>query len=377
MPMRDPILTKAARLLKRGKFDAAIKVLEPEVNRYKGEFLFYYLLGLAYLRTKIFKFAHDYFKLAWEVRKRDPGVLLGLAVLYLRRGDTERAVDLYLEVQDVDEQNKTAKKALQVIRKYSGSPALSAWADSKKLFRLFPPAPSAPLRASDILGPFAGLLMLLACAGGVLVLMKVIPSPVTSRAERIGFSAAELDQKERDVPVQIEGSYRYVLTPKEVFGLYEEARDLFTKYRDEAAKVALNRLLESNASDPIKTKARLLISYMDIPGFDTLKDRFTYEDVIREPILYRDCYIIWQGMAANLEIGENTTTFNFLVGYDMKKSALQGVVPVGFNLSAAINPEKPLEVLGKVIPIAAEKGLEFKLEGLALHQSGLRLGGDK
>jgi hypothetical protein len=246
------------------------------------------------------------------------------------------------------------------------------------LFELCAPAPSEPLSAGDSLGPFGAFLLILASAGAVLVALKILPSPITiaPKTERSGLGATALDQLERAVPVQLEGTYRYVLTPKEVFAVYEEARDLFTKYRDEAAKVALNRLLESNASDPIKRKARLLKEYMDVPGFDGLKDRFAYAEVMREPILYRDCYVIWQGMAANLELSENTTAFNFLVGYDMKKSALQGVVPVRFNLSASINTEKPLEILGKVIPISAEKGLEFMLEGVALHQSELRLGGD-
>ncbi|MDR0563013.1 MAG: tetratricopeptide repeat protein [Spirochaetaceae bacterium] len=376
---RDPILTKAARLLRRGKYDNTIKLLEPEVNRYHGVFTYYYMLALAYLHTRIFNVAFTYFKLARDIKMRDPTVLLGLAALYLRRGDTDRAVDFYLEVQDLDEHNKIAKKALKVIRKYSGTEELSAWVDSKKLVRLFPPLPHAPLGASDVLAPIFCFLLIGVLGAGTLITLKVIPSPIkiAPKTEREGFVTSALNREERDAPVQIEGSYRYVMTSRQIFDTYEEARDLFTKYRDEAAKVALNRLLESNASEPIKTKARFLISYMDIPGFDTLKDRFDYAEVIREPILYRDCYIIWQGMAANLEVGESATSFNLLVGYDMKRNALQGVVPVTFNLSAAVNTEKPLEVLGKVIPVTAEKGLDIKLEGVALHQSGLRLGAGK
>jgi tetratricopeptide (TPR) repeat protein len=375
----DPILTKAARLLKRGKFDRAIKLLEPEVNRYHGVFTYYYILALSYLNTKVFNVAFTYFKLARDIKMRDPSVLLGLAVLYLRRGETDRAVDFYLEVQDLEEHNRIAQEALKVIRKYSGTESLNAWVDSKKLRKLFPRAPQVPPSPAGILVPISCLLAAGVLTAGVLVKLEVlhVPAKFAPKPQRDGFATSALNQEERDAPVQIDGSYRYVLTNKQVFDAYEEARNLFTNYRDEAAKVSLNRLLESNASEPIKNKARLLISYMDIPGFDNLKDRFAYAEVIREPILYRDCYMIWQGMAANLDVQQHTTSFDFMVGYDMRRSTLQGIVPVRFEFSIAVNTEQPLEVLGKVVPITTEKGLEIRLEGIALHQSGLRLGGDK
>jgi hypothetical protein len=177
-----------------------------------------------------------------------------------------------------------------------------------------------------------------------------------------------LNQAERGEPVQTGGSYRYILTRSEVLSAYEEARTLFMQYHDENAKVLLNRIIASNASEAIKTKASILISYMDVPGFDTLKDRISYTEAVKDPILYRDCYVIWRGMATNLIFEQNSTVFDFLVGYDTRKS-LEGIVLTMFNFSAAINPEKPLEILGKIIP--SEHGDAIQLEGVAIHQSGL------
>jgi hypothetical protein len=48
--------------------------------------------------------------------------------------------------------------------------------------------------------------------------------------------------------VEIGGTYRYVLTKKAVLAEFEEARKLFLDYRDEAARLSINRILESNAS---------------------------------------------------------------------------------------------------------------------------------
>jgi tetratricopeptide (TPR) repeat protein len=375
----DPILTKAVRLLRRKNYDRAIKILEPEINRYRGIFTYYYVLAVSYLHTGVFNLAFTYFKLARDIKMRDPSVLLGLAVLYLRRGETDRAVDFYLEVQDQDEQNKIAHKALKVIRKYSGTEYLSAWIESGGLAKLFPPPPPVPPSKAGILVLIAGLLICLVIAGGILIKVTGMTLPVRTffpKNEREGLIPSALDLKEREEPVQVDGSYRYILTRNQVFDTYEKARELFTKYRDEAAKVALNRILESNASDTIKNKSRLLMSYMEVPGFDTLKDRFTYGEVYQEPMLYRDCHVIWRGMATNLEVLQNATSFNLLVGYDTR-SILEGIVPVRFNFAVSLNPERPLEVLGRILPISTEKGQDILLEGVALHQAGLLLRGDK
>ncbi|MDR1985543.1 MAG: tetratricopeptide repeat protein [Treponema sp.] len=366
-------------MLRRKNYDRAIKILEPEINRYRGIFTYYYVLAVSYLHTGVFNLAFTYFKLARDIKMRDPSVLLGLAVLYLRRGETDRAVDFYLEVQDQDEQNKIAHKALKVIRKYSGTEYLSAWIESGGLAKLFPPPPPVPPSKAGILVLIAGLLICLVIAGGILIKVTGMTLPVRTffpKNEREGLIPSALDLKEREEPVQVDGSYRYILTRNQVFDTYEKARELFTKYRDEAAKVALNRILESNASDTIKNKSRLLMSYMEVPGFDTLKDRFTYGEVYQEPMLYRDCHVIWRGMATNLEVLQNATSFNLLVGYDTR-SILEGIVPVRFNFAVSLNPERPLEVLGRILPISTEKGQDILLEGVALHQAGLLLRGDK
>jgi tetratricopeptide (TPR) repeat protein len=367
--MKQDPLTRATRLARRGNYNGAIKTLEPEVNRYYNSFDYYYLLGTSCLYTGDFGGALTYLRLAREQRMRNPSVLLGLAALYLRRGETDRALDFYLEVQELDEHNRIAKKALRIIKKYAGFEKLSRWLDSGGLSRLYPPLPPLPLTWYRICVPLAAILLAGVLAGGILVKLRVLPQPFKND-ERTGLAASALVREEENEPVQIGGSYRYILTRAEVLSAYGEARTLFTRYRDEAAKVALNRILESNASEAIKNKARLLISYTETPGFDSLRDRFSYGEVIKDPALYRDCYVVWRGMATNLDNQQNTTTLDFLVGYDTR-STLEGIVPVVFNFSVAVNPERPLEILGRVVPVLASNasGQDIRLEGIALHQA--------
>jgi len=148
----DPILTKASRLARSGKYEAAIRLLQPEVNRYHGSFRYYYLLGASCLHSGDTGGALTYFRLAHETNSKNPLAILGLAVLYLRRGETDRAVDLYLDVLELSPKNRIAKRAMKLIRKYAGTEAFSALLlETGKISSLFPRVPFAGFYRKEIL----------------------------------------------------------------------------------------------------------------------------------------------------------------------------------------------------------------------------------
>ena len=363
----DPILSKALRFARKKNYDAAIRTLEVEANRYYGSFTYYYILGLAYLHSKIFGVALTYLRLAAEQKMRDPNTLLALAALYLNHGDTDKAIDLYLEVQSLDATNKIAKAALKTIKKHPGPEDISVWIDSGKLHTLFPPFPKADIPRKELIRAALGAAAAICIVFGIVVLARVLTPNREERPLPVGIT---LEQAELDNPLQLGGSHRFVLTRSQVLDEFAEAQRLFIAHRDEAARVRLNRILESNASEPVKNRARLLIEYMETPGFDTLIDRFSYSEVIREPFLFRGCHVIWRGMATNIDIGHNHTSFDFLVGFDTRR-ILEGIVHVHFDFAIPINPEHPVEILGRVIPVSGERDTGIMLEGIALHQAAL------
>jgi hypothetical protein len=374
--MRADLLTKSSRFLRQKKYAESIRLLEPNVLLYRDSFRYHYILAMACLYSGDFGGAFAYFKRAREIKPRDPSALLGFAVLYMRRRETDRALDMYLEALDIQPNNKTAKKALKIIRKYSGTDYLSDWIDAGKFSSLYPPLPKVNRNPARIIASLACAAAVFVLAYSALIGLKVMPMPehapfkraFKATSGRNGWMATSLDQEEREHPVETGGSYRYILTRSQVLGMYEDARKLFTTYNDEKAKVFLNRIAASNASEAIRTKAGLLISYMDVPGFDTLKDRISYREVMEDPFLHRDCYVIWRGMATNLAVEQNSTSFDFLVGYDTR-TKLEGLVPVTLNFSVAVNPEKPLEILGTIAP--SPDGGAIQLEGTAIHQLGI------
>jgi tetratricopeptide (TPR) repeat protein len=356
--IRDPLLKKAVTLTRKGKYDESIKMLEAEIFHYQDAFIFHHILGLNCLYAGDFGGALTYFTRAKNIKFRDPMTLLGLAALFLRRGETDKALDLYLDIQDLEPKNPAAKKALKIIKKYGGTDELAAWLGRGKLSSLYPPLPKTAASFRPLPFVIAGIIA--AAAAGIFLGIRFIP-PVSPRG---GLEQSGLEKEEREHPVDSGGSYRYVLTGDEVLAHYARARNFFNKYQDEAAKRELNRILESNASTAVKNKARLLKGYTAAPGFDSLKDRFSYKEVKDDPFLYRDCYILWKGSPANISAEPDKTSFDLLVGYDTR-TVMEGAVTVELDFPATLTTE-PLEVLGSIVPLGPER---FYIRGTGIHQS--------
>jgi len=369
----DPILSKASRLIRSGKYEAALRTLEPEVNRYHGSFRYYYLLGNTCLRAGDYGGALTYLRLAREANGRNPLALLGLAALYMRRGETSQALDFYLEVLELKPNNRIAKKALKLIRRYAGTEKFTAWLEAGKLPSVFPPVAFPGFTVKEKLFGFTVLLAAAVVVFAVMVHQKYLPNPFNPRGDRPGISSVSLTREERLEPVKSDGSYRYNnFTRVQAVETYEKARALFAAYRDEAARVELNRILESNAAEGLKNKARIIISFMRPPTFDTFKrsDNIDFLNVENDPVLYQGVHVIWGGRAANVSVTDRETTFDLLIDYDPgnKTAVMRGTTFVIFDRAVPLNQGRQLEVLGRILPPGADG--RISLEGVAIHQSG-------
>jgi tetratricopeptide (TPR) repeat protein len=364
----DSFLNKVIILAKKHNYENALTALKDEEDKYYGSFKYYYLYGLFSLYSGNYAEAHENFNYARKIKINDPNLMLCFAVLYLKRMDTVQAVHYYLEVQELDPKNKIAKKALAVIRKYSAGEALSEWM-TENLSKLFPVIPAPYVTVKTFFKIILILTAAVIIALIILINIKALPSPFKMRNQRPTADFI-LSNQERRESVQTEGYYRYILTGAQAINLYDRALSLFTSYRDEEAKKSLNRILESNASEGLKTKARLLLDNMEVPGFDNFKrtDNPSFTDVMSEPAIYRNVHVIWRGMATNVEVTDAGTSFDFLVGYDTRRK-LEGIVPVIYNSPVSINTDRPLEVLGK-ITLSSSYSEIIILEGVAIHQSG-------
>ena len=356
----DP-LRKAQRDFLNGNYSRVISYLEPLSLTYRDSHLFYYLLGASCLYTGDIGGASTYLHRAEQLNFRHAETLAALAAVHVRRGETDKAVQLYLDILEREPGNRFAKKALDFLKSNSGEEKIAKLASSGAIAALYPKPPALTRKIVRIGG---SLVLVLIIVGALFFLLpNVVHKIGEANPSRDGLEAFTLTADEKDNPVTVQGEFKYVLTEREALSVFENAKRLFRTWHDEAALVELNRLLLSNASPSIKNKAETLKGFIKDPDFSSVKDRYAYTDVARDPHLFEGVAVLWKGSATNIQDEETGPRFDFLVGYQDRKR-LEGVVTVQVAFPIRLTPGRPLEVLGRVRII--ENG--FEIEGLAIHE---------
>lgn len=352
------VLKRAGKLYRKRKFPEVIRLLEQQIFRFRDSFEFYLLLGNSCLFSGDYGGADSYLKRASQIKPEHVNTILGLAAVALKRSQTEEAINNWLKTLDLDPDNRTARRGLDLVRKYS----ISTSTDFSKISntRLFKNIlPHHPFNQSIIILPLLILLALTLSLAAIYFIRPILPGKAV---ERPGIPDIELSNNQPAL-ISAEGDYHYILTEKEILTSLKNAKKYLTAYRDNMALKELNRILYSNASAYVKEKARLLTIFVQKPDFTTIKDIFTYNEVSKESLLYNGCYTVWRGKVANLVIGQESITFDLLVGYHEQKELL-GIVQVFLDFGADLEDGTSLEVLGRIQSEAA--GLSFK--GISIHR---------
>jgi len=356
--MPTDVLKSAGKLFRKKKFSQVIRLLEQQIFRFRDSFEFYFLLGNSCLFSDDYGGADSYLKRAAQLKSNHVNTLLGLAAVALKRVQTEEAINNWLKALDLEPDNRTARRGLDLVRKYSisGAADLSEISNSRLFRDILPPR---PFNRSIIILP---LLILLAGTLSLAAVYFIRPILPRKAVERPGLPDIELN-KSQPALISMEGDYHYILTEKDILTSFENAKKYLTAFRDNMALKELNRILYSNASAYVKEKARLLTAFVQMPDFTTVKDTFTYNEVSKESLLYNGCYTVWSGKVANLVIGRENITFDLLVGYHEQKELL-GIVPVFLNFGTDLENGTALEVLGK---IESEAG-GLSIRGISIHR---------
>jgi len=339
-------IDQALYLMKCRDFAGAIQTLNEKRQVYEESFDYHYTLGLAFLYAGDTGSAAQSFETARKIKINDANLLLAQAAIHLRRGNTERAVQYYLDILDLDPQNKDAKRALEFVREHGDYEEICRWVDDGRIELYYPPLGVNPRKVRN-------MILVLLCGALVGFLAVHFWPRDFSKSERADLSSLVLS-------INDSGNARGIKKA------YNQALEYFEERRDNAAQREVNKVLNSAASTGLKQKARSLMTYFEAPGFDNLKDNFTYKEVAEQSSLYLDCYVDWTGRASNVNQLENFLSFDLLVGYEDLKD-LEGIVRVDFDFipDTGFDPEKPVRVLGKV----SVDGNKIVLKGRSLYQS--------
>ena len=366
-------LEKAHLLLQKRKFAQAISILEsgknPEI--YRESFDYFLTAGLANLYLGCTGDAGAYFHRARHIRMTDPTLLCAQAVLFLHMGRTDRAIEYYVDALDYDPNNKIALSAMEFIRTHGSYDELCRAIDSGDIKKYYPPLGINPDTVKRIaLSAFAGVILALLIFnfGKFSRITNKIQISSNSRADlsELFLSVDEIgNAHKKDLSG---GNYKYILSDAQIKKSYDMAMTYFQDYRENASQVEINRLLNSNASDSIKEKAKMISSYFKEPTFDSLSDygdNIEYSDVAKEPDLYLGCMVAWSGRISNSVNEGKSYRCDLLVGYE-NMERVEGFVPVLFEEAPypPIDGERPIKLLGK---IKVENG-KIALEGRAVYQ---------
>lgn len=360
--MARSVLDDARKIFAQGRHADVIGLLESRLPLFRESHEYYYLLGASCLRTGDIGGANTYLRRAEQLDPLDADTKLCLAALHLRHGETEKAAALYLRVLEDKPGDRLARHCMDVLRKSDFREHMDSMTTSSREFARLLPSPRVP-------PPWILPLALVLAAAALLYLsmpaiLSIAAGIVESASPRKDVAAISLSAGDRANPVAAVGNSRYILTEKEALAAFDKAKDLFQRYRDNAARVEINRLLQSNASPSIKEKANTLAGFVMAPDWRSLTDIPNYAQVRIDPHLYDGCAVIWKGRAANIRGKASDRNFDFLDGYDDRKN-LEGIVSVHVGDSATTIPvDAPFEILATIV--AADSG--FSLEALALHE---------
>lgn len=360
--MTKDVLTLAQNDMKRRKFATAIKRLKEKEDIYYNNLEYYLTLGIACLYVGDPGAASTYFQLARRITLTDTRLLLGQAAIFLRNGDTARALQYYLEIKELEPTNMVATRAMEFIRLRGDYDTICRWVDTGRIEQFYPPIGMNPDKIAMIIIP------IVTCILGCAVAFAFIPKNNVVSGPRADLSKLELstdeksDAREKDLSTQ---SYKYVLSNKEITQSYNKALQEFQAHKDNAAQIEINRILNSNASVAIKKKANVLMGYFDYPDFDTISDVPSFSDVANNTVLYLDCWVDWGGKISNaVTYEDNSYTCDLLVGDDSLLH-YDGTVTVYFDKTPIVDASQSVKILGKIVLVDGK----ISLKGRAVYQS--------
>lgn len=366
-------LRQAEILFRRRDFAGVVRALAPQIFLFRSDRRYYYLLGVASLYIGDFSGAHSYLLRGRDLDPLNTDLQLALAVTHLWRKETPDALALWIDIQDKNPGNAKAKKGLEELKAAADKTDWPAQLRLGTLRHLYPEPGfdwhGAAKRAAYAAG---GLVTALALVGVVLAVKGAIerrqppprPGWEASAADPAATGTAAAAASDDAAFGLFPGEEpRFQLSPAEIKATTNDIQKYFREYRDNPARILINKLIQSNAPEVVKAQLRGLASHFKDPGFTKFRDNAAFAEVVADPRLYAGSYVLWRGRIAALASSDQAIGFNLLVGYDASK-VVSGTVRVNLGFAAELHNGDAVELIGQVVATGAKAG--FYLQGTAI-----------
>lgn len=367
-------LRQAEILYAEQRYVDLVKHLAPQIFLFRGDARYYFLLGVASLYIGDLGGAHSYLLRGRDLDPLNLDLQLALAITHLARKEEPQALQILVGSQDG---HPSDARVLQFLEQLKQASDKVDWPDQIRLGRLrhLYPKPGFNwrpwLRKSGIvLAGVTGLALIgLAVFGVTLIVSRWQPPvrPGLAVSSQPPVASAGVDpvapSDDRRFGVPVDGKPRFLLPSTEIVSLTAAVTTSFREYRDNKARVLVNRIMQSNAPNSVKERMRGLASHFQDPGFVNFRDNYTLEEVAADPLLHTGIFVMWRGKLADVQKGQTAITFNLLVGYE-SSPVVKASVPVSLDFAADVSNGQAIELIGQVKPDFTAG--TFRLRGVAL-----------
>ena len=365
---KSKTLKRAEVLLIRKKYKKVTFLLENKISLFINNEEFFYLLSRAYLNLGDIENAELYAKKSEKINPSYFDVKFIIVYISLFNNNISEAVKILLEILNQEPNNKIAKYSLDKIRKLSDFESIYLFMKKKGYSKLLPKVSGYYLfyLKKFILFSFLSFFLLFGTyeiySNRVFLKSFIMKKVFFLKEERKGSKQIEIVNNKSIV--DIEPHSRFTLTEKEIKKTFKRIKKNYNAYNDNLVRLDINRIILSNATKTIQNKALAIGDLLLKPEINKLRNNFAYKEVVSNPLLYNNCYVIWKGKATNIHLDNNNghISFDFLVGY-IDGKLLEGTVFTKLSFWISINPNEPIELLGKIY---IEDDKKVRLEGLTV-----------
>lgn len=362
---RDEHKKLGLKAYRRRQYVEAVSHLEKALKRRKNDPEIYLFLGYASLFTGDQDGARAYFKGGLTVDDTNAHLLKGLAYVYLQDERVEDAISLWGEVLEYHPGDKSVSRALQKLR---GSENINEYIGSLDVRSHLSARVPVMLRMKPY---FLGISI---TAGALIVFSVFYFTPLYEKTLQAFYpELVELNQldlpRNHELLQEESESARYSYSGEEIRNRFEMVKKLIYRDQINAATIALNRVMLSNAAPLVKERFEILYTFIDPPDPLNIDYVPRLYEILREPAAYSGVYVLWKGKIANLQKDEKLYTFDLLVNYE-NQDTIEGIAHVTLNGTYHVENRQNVEVFGAIAGVDQELGAPI-VDGILLRDLGM------
>jgi tetratricopeptide (TPR) repeat protein len=329
------------RAYRKGQYTKAVSFLEKTIREKKDDHQAYLYLGYASLYTGDLEGSLKYFRSGLLVHDGDVDLMKGLAYVYLKNERLEDAIGLWGEVLARKPSERNVKRLLERLRSSDDVNNFIENADMKQFLSL-----KAPILTR--LRPY--LIGISITAGVLVIVILFYATPLYQKAlERFYPEVVKLREVTlpSDFPAvqQDAKGVLYSFSEKEIGESFARIKRYIYKGKVNTAILALNKIMLSNASPPVKEKFKLLYTFIDPPDPLSIDYNPRYYEIVQEPSAYEGAYVLWNGRIAGLTKIKSGAEFDLLVSYK-NQDTIEGIAHVAIEGTFYLENRQAVEVFG-------------------------------